>query len=76
MLLLSGITEDTETHDVKSLQKQDTYCKHIHKSLHIPMLKNKFTIKPDTLYKIIEDSDKSFKALIVSKSLAFTILTN
>ena len=44
---------DTETHDVIKIRKQDAYCKQIKTSLHIPSVKNKFSVKDDTLFKII-----------------------
>ena len=67
---------DTESHDVKSLQKQDAYYIYIHNTLTIPSVKNKITTKDNTVFKIIQDGDKSFEAYIIPKSLALTILVN
>ena len=35
----------TKTHDVKSLQEQEAYCKHIYNTLNISSVKKKFNIK-------------------------------
>ena len=65
---------DIKTHNVKTLQQQDTFCKCIYSELYVPWVKNKFTIKDDTLFKIIQDVSKSFEALIIPKSLTLTLL--
>ena len=63
-------------HDIKTLHKQGTYCKHIYITLHIPSVYKKFILKDNTLYKLIQHSEKWFKTLIVHKSLVFTIQVN
>ena len=52
-------------HNIKTLQKQDAYCKCKYNTLHIPSIINNFITKDDTLFKIIQDADKSYEALVV-----------
>ena len=61
---------------VKRLQKKDPYHKCIQNTLNIPPVKNKFTIKDNILFKVLQDVEKSFEALVVLKSLALMILAN
>ena len=59
---------DTETHGIKKLQKKKMHIGNAITS-QIPS----FTIKDNTLFKIEQDVDKYFKALVVPKSLALTL---
>ena len=66
----------TKTQNVKSLQQKGLYCKHIHNTLHITVVKNKLTVNDNILFKVVQNEDKSFKALVMPKYLALTILVN
>ena len=66
---------DTETHSIKTVQ-HDAYYKCIYNAIHKPSFKNKLFVKDDILFKIIQDADKSFKALIVYQSFTLTIPVN
>ena len=71
-----SFTKDSEKHDIiKNLQKQKAYCKHIHSTLHILSESHKFTIKDDTLFKVIQHVGKSFEALIVPMSSVLSTFT-
>ena len=67
---------DTDTINIKSLQEEDPYCKCIFQLQHIPSVKNKIAMINNIFFKTVQDAVKSFKALIVPKSLALTILAN
>ena len=51
-----------EAHDIKSHQQKDTYCKCLYNTLKIPSVKNKFTIKDNTLLKTVQDVDEYMKS--------------
>ena len=68
------ITSTLESQDIKTLQGQDAYLKHINNTLPITSIHDKFIMKYNILYELINDSYKPSEGLVVSKSLALTIL--
>ena len=44
---LEDTANKTKTHAIKTLQKQDAYCKHIYNTLHVPSGSLKFITKDD-----------------------------
>ena len=62
--------------DLKVLQLVNMYCKHICNSLHLLNVGGKFMTQDNILYKLAQEGDKTFKALIATKSLALTIMIN
>ena len=52
---------------LKNLKQQDAYSKCTYCTLHIPLLKTKFTIKDDTLFIIKQDVYTTFEVLVEPK---------
>ena len=48
----------------------------MHNTLHIPTVKNIFTVRDNKSFKVVQVVDKSFKAFVVPKTLPSTILVN
>ena len=73
-ILTMDITGNTP--DLKVLQHEDEYFKCICNSLHVSSVQNKFITQDNLLYKLMQDGDNMFEALIVPKSLETAILVN
>ena len=60
--------------DIITIQGPDAQWGHIINSLHTHSIPKNFFKHDNILYKLIQDGDKSFEALVFLKSLVLTIL--
>ena len=73
-IMLIHVLDDqniADLQDIKTVQRQDAYCRYILNSLHIPSVCDKFLKQENILYILVQDGDKSFEALVIPKFLYF-----